>query len=96
MALRNKSRPEMAWQLMDCRNLKYPNQYFDLILDKTTIDCLLCGDNGPLSVLTMLYECHRVLKDEGKYVAISFGEPSIRIEHLKWFDVKVEVISRDK
>jgi hypothetical protein len=30
---------------------------FDLIIDKSTIDALLCGDNSFLKVATMLNEC---------------------------------------
>ena len=35
---------------MDCRDLKYNDEYFDLIIDKSTIDALLCGDKAYLNV----------------------------------------------
>ena len=34
----------MKWDVMDVRDLKYEDNSFDLIVDKSTIDALLCGD----------------------------------------------------
>ena len=31
---------------MDVKDLKYPSETFDLILDKSTIDAILCGDRA--------------------------------------------------
>ena len=39
---------------MDVRNLTYPSNLFDLIIDKSTIDALLCGDQAYLNVAKML------------------------------------------
>ena len=51
----------MMWDVMDVRDLKYLDGTFDLILDKSTIDALLCGDNAYLNVCKMMRECQRVL-----------------------------------
>jgi SAM-dependent methyltransferase len=42
---------------------------FDLILDKSTLDCLLCSDDGAIGLLCKIYE-H--LKHNGVYFLISF------------------------
>jgi hypothetical protein len=47
----------MKWDVMDVRDLKYQNELFDLIIDKSTIDALLCGDYAYLNVAIMLKEC---------------------------------------
>jgi hypothetical protein len=39
---------------MDIRNLSFPGELFDLIIDKSTIDALLCGDNAYMNVAKML------------------------------------------
>jgi len=52
-----KTRPSMMWDVMDVRDLKYPDCKFDLIIDKSTIDALLCGDNAYLNVCKMMCEC---------------------------------------
>ena len=73
----------MVWRVMDCTDLKYDHGAFDLIIDKSTIDALLCGDNSFLKVATMLNECQRVLKTGGCYVAISYGTPENREIHFQ-------------
>jgi hypothetical protein len=35
---------------MDCRQLKYSANTFDFIIDKSTIDALLCGDHAYMNV----------------------------------------------
>ena len=86
----------MKWEVMDCRELKYENDQFDLIIDKSTIDAMLCGEEAYLSVLLMMRECQRVLKTGGFYVAISYGAPEKRINHFKRecfnFDIQVDKI----
>jgi ubiquinone/menaquinone biosynthesis C-methylase UbiE len=58
MAERNKDqRPEQKWDVMDVRNLKYDTEMFDLIIDKSTIDAILCGEHAYLNVAVMLKEC---------------------------------------
>ena len=79
----NKLRPLMNWAVMDVRDLKYQDEMFDLIIDKSTIDALLCGDYAYLNVAIMLKECQRVLKTGGYYMAISYGQPENREFHYK-------------
>ena len=62
MKNRNIKRPEMTFQVMDVRNLKFDNSTIDLAVDKSTIDALLCGDYAFLNVAKMLKEVIRVLK----------------------------------
>ena len=61
----------MKWEVMDVRELKYQDEFFDLVVDKSTIDALLCGNFAYLNVAIMLKECQRVLKTGGYYMAIS-------------------------
>jgi ubiquinone/menaquinone biosynthesis C-methylase UbiE len=67
---------------MDVRDLQYEDNYFDLIIDKSTMDALLCGDQSFLNVAIMLKEVQRVLKVGGTYMIISYGQPENRITHL--------------
>ena len=39
---------------MDAMNLEYPEDTFDTIIDKSTIDALLCGNDSYLNVEKML------------------------------------------
>ena len=72
----------MKWEVMDVRELKYPDEMFDLIIDKSTIDALLCGNYAFFNVAVMLKECQRVLKTGGYYMALSYGTPDNRTIHF--------------
>jgi hypothetical protein len=39
---------------MDVRNMRYPTNFFDLIIDKSTIDALLCGDSSFMNTALMM------------------------------------------
>jgi ubiquinone/menaquinone biosynthesis C-methylase UbiE len=68
---------------MDVCDLMYPDNYFDCIIDKSTIDAILCGDNAYLNTALLLKEAQRVIKeDSGKYIAISYGKPETRSIHF--------------
>lgn len=68
--------------VMDVRDLQYDDESFDVIIDKSTMDALLCGDQSFLNVAIMTKEVQRVLKTGGVYIVISYGQPENRIAHL--------------
>ncbi len=73
----------MVYEVMDVRNMRYPSEHFNMVLDKSTIDALLCSDNPVISVAQMLEEVYRVLKPNGVYFVVSYGSPMVRMEHLE-------------
>ena len=84
MKKRNENiRPNMKWDVMDIRDMSsYKDELFDIIVDKGTIDAILCGKDPHLNAAIMLSECQRILKTGGVYVAISFGLPPNREFHF--------------
>ena len=82
--------PNLSYEVMDVRSLTYPPSSFDLVVDKSTMDCLYCGVKAEVSI--MVREAERVLRPGGYYVVISFGEPEERMDRLKevQWEVKVE------
>ena len=57
MQERNQSRENMRYEVMDCTNMVgIPNESFDVVIDKSTIDALLCGNNAYLMVAKMTLE----------------------------------------
>lgn len=86
----------MLYQVMDVREMSYPNESFDFVLDKSTIDALLCSDAPHSSVAKMVREVYRVLRPGGVYFVVSYGAPHNRLEHLErshvGFDVDVREI----
>ena len=41
---------------MDVCKMDYPDEYFDVAIDKSTIDAILCGDDAFLNVARMMNE----------------------------------------
>ena len=78
---------------MDVLNLKYPDNFFDVVIDKSTIDVLFCGENASINVAKMMREVQRVLKVKGLDLVVSFGVPEVRIKHFEMdhlsFDIKM-------
>jgi EEF1A lysine methyltransferase 4 len=91
MKQRNIQRPEMTWTVMDVRDLKFESNTYDLAIDKSTIDALLCGDNSYTNVAIMTKEVQRVLKPGGTYVVITYGAPDNRLDHFQWKHLHWEV-----
>ena len=56
MKKRNANKVSMKWEVMDVMDIKYGNNYFDFIIDKSTIDALLCGDMAFMNTAKMLNE----------------------------------------
>jgi len=81
MKEKTDSRP-MQFEVMDVRDLKFETGFFDLIVDKSTIDALLCGNNSFYNVALMMKEVQRVLRVGGYYVAVSYGLPESRLQHF--------------
>lgn len=57
MRTRNQGRVGMDYQVMDCTDMRaIGDGSFDVAIDKSTIDALLCGDNAYLMVARMMKE----------------------------------------
>ena len=98
MSERNKDKEGMTYEVMDVRDIKYENNYFDLAVDKSTIDALLCGEDAFINVAKMIKEVQRVLKVGGYYMIVSYGSPDYRLLHLerKFEKFNIEVLKIEK
>jgi EEF1A lysine methyltransferase 4 len=57
MRERNQFREKMTYEVMDCTDMNsIPDNFYDVAIDKSTIDALLCGDNAYLNVAKMTRE----------------------------------------
>lgn len=45
---------EMKYEVMDVRSMDYADESFDLLIDKSTIDTLMCCDNPLMDVAKMI------------------------------------------
>ncbi|KAJ8759791.1 hypothetical protein K2173_009892 [Erythroxylum novogranatense] len=99
-AMRTKysDRPQMKYFQMDVRDMStFQAASFNTIIDKGTLDSILCGSNSRQNATKMLEEVWRVLKDKGVYFLVTYGSPVYRLRLLKescsW-SIKLHVIGK--
>ena len=68
------------WQMMNVCALDYPDESFNAVVDKGTLDSVLCGEGSTANVAKMCMEISRVLKPNGVYFICSYGVPDNRLQ----------------
>ena len=61
---------------------QFEDKTFDVVIDKGTLDSVLCGDGSAPNAEQMLSEISRVLTDEGVFICISYGVKDTRFPML--------------
>jgi ubiquinone/menaquinone biosynthesis C-methylase UbiE len=75
--------PTIAWAVADVRAMRcFADGAFDAIVDKGTLDALMCGDGFDADVPRYAAELRRVLAPGGRFVAVSLSQPSIALPLL--------------
>ncbi|XP_066326668.1 uncharacterized protein [Miscanthus floridulus] len=91
-------KPQLKYMKMDVKNMSdFESGSFDAVIDKGTLDSLMCGQNSQENATKMLEEVNRILKENGVYMLITYGDPSYRLRLLKDMEnwtVKLHVIER--
>jgi ubiquinone/menaquinone biosynthesis C-methylase UbiE len=77
----------LLWFTMDCTEMTFTDEKFDVAFDKGTIDALLCGQDGIQKVEETLKEVHRVLNRYGIFVEITHGDPDARVPMFERFAI---------
>lgn len=72
-----ESRPGLTNLVMDCTRLGFRNATMDVVLDKSTVDAMLCADDGEEAVSSMIQEVHRVLRPGGLWIVVSLSAPEV-------------------
>ncbi|KAL8100485.1 uncharacterized protein LOC141687468 [Apium graveolens] len=98
MLQRYSNRPQLKYIKMDVRDMSaFQSGSFVAVIDKGTLDSLLCGHNSRENAAKMLEEVDRVLKANGVYILITYGAPSYRLSLLReahsW-SIKLHVIGK--
>ncbi|KAM7265022.1 hypothetical protein ACFE04_002705 [Oxalis oulophora] len=84
MSKKHEYIPQLKYKQMDVRDMSFfPDDSFGGIIDKGTLDSLMCGADAPLSASQMLSEVSRLLKPGGTYLLITYGDPTVRMLHLR-------------
>ncbi|XP_028767378.1 EEF1A lysine methyltransferase 4-like [Neltuma alba] len=99
-AMQNKyrDRSQLKYMQMDVRNMSaFESDSFGTVIDKGTLDSLLCGSNSRQNATMMLEEVWRVLKDKGVYILVTYGAPLYRLRLLRescLWNIKLHVIEK--
>lgn len=90
----------MEFVEMDCGKLSFEDKSFDFILDKGTLDSVLCSMNGKEAGTAMISEVARVLKEKGCFFCVSHGNPEFRLPFLEFegalWNVNVNHLNKPK
>ena len=87
MLERYRDKPTLQWQQMNACSLDFPDETFDVVVDKGTLDSVLCGEGSTANVAKMCGEVSRVLKPTGCFFIVSYGVPDNRLNYLEKEDV---------
>lgn len=87
---------KMQWKVIDVLNMQeFDSGYFNVIIDKGTLDSVVCSDNSVPDVTKMISEVHRVLVSGGKFICITYGDAEHRkkyFETQKWKSINTHKI----
>lgn len=76
--------PGQSWEVADCRNMpQFADGLFGSVLDKGTLDAVLCSSHGAADAAAYVDEVYRVLAPGGVFLLISLGQPQARMSVLR-------------
>eukprot|EP00270_Netrium_digitus_P015141 TRINITY_DN5260_c0_g1_i2.p1 TRINITY_DN5260_c0_g1~~TRINITY_DN5260_c0_g1_i2.p1 ORF type:complete len:252 (-),score=66.04 TRINITY_DN5260_c0_g1_i2:177-932(-) len=73
---------QLKYFTMDVRSLQFDDGAFGAVVDKGTLDAIMCGEDASSNVKLMLSQVARVLQPGGYFIMITYGEPQVRMPHL--------------
>lgn len=77
-----EERPGIKYALVDARDMsQFADASFAVVFDKSTMDAIKCANRE--STTRMSAEVHRVLKDDGVYLCVSFHPPEDVQENIE-------------
>jgi len=74
--------PKMIYEVQNVCNLPYDSASFDAVIDKGTLDAILCGPGSLENADKMLSHISRILKPGGVFILITYGRPQNRMCYL--------------
>lgn len=76
--------PGQTWEVADCRSMpQYEDASFGSVLDKGTLDAVLCSSHGTADAAAYISEVYRLLVPGGVFLLVSLGQPQARLAALK-------------
>jgi len=95
---KNKS-TGLKYFTMDIKKMTFKDATFDLVIDKGTIDALMCASRGEAEAEAAVGEVARVLRPGGTFVVVSYGTPQMRAKlfsRRQGFNFKIQYLTIPK
>eukprot|EP01119_Soliformovum_irregulare_P025069 TRINITY_DN916_c0_g1_i1.p1 TRINITY_DN916_c0_g1~~TRINITY_DN916_c0_g1_i1.p1 ORF type:complete len:208 (-),score=39.41 TRINITY_DN916_c0_g1_i1:56-679(-) len=70
---------KLVYLEMDARQMTFSASSFDVVIDKGTLDAMMCGKNNILNCEKTCSEISRILKPGGVFMLITYGKPDTRL-----------------
>jgi ubiquinone/menaquinone biosynthesis C-methylase UbiE len=70
-----KKYQDLKWEVQDARNMSYKDGSFDVLVDKSLLDCMFYAEDCITALSAMLSEIHRVLKPGGVALFLTVRTP---------------------
>eukprot|EP00700_Malawimonas_jakobiformis_P002582 EC724483.1.p1 GENE.EC724483.1~~EC724483.1.p1 ORF type:complete len:199 (+),score=29.54 EC724483.1:36-632(+) len=83
MQERYKQTRGLGFQVGDVTAMNYAAEFFDAVIDKATLDSMLCIESGVKAVQATINEYARVLKRGGVLIVVTYGQPEQRLSYLE-------------
>lgn len=83
MVEKYRDKAALTYQQMNVCALEFPDESFDAVIAKGTMDAILCGEGSTANVARMCQEVSRVLKSHGVFFIVSYGVPDNRRQYLE-------------
>ncbi|KAH7426419.1 hypothetical protein KP509_10G001400 [Ceratopteris richardii] len=94
MRKKYKDCTQLSCLTMDVRDMSsFADQEFDFVIDKGVLDSLMCGSNAHQNAAKMLSEVCRVLRPGGGYMLVTYGDPHMRMPHLKTHGLNIWTVA---
>ncbi|CAM9505405.1 unnamed protein product, partial [Discosporangium mesarthrocarpum] len=77
----------MKWLAMDLTRTNFPDEHFDVAIDKGCLDAIVCSMDGNRRARAYLQELDRILEPEAAYICVSYAPPEDRLEMLEYWDL---------
>lgn len=79
-----KHKPACKFAVADVRSMpQFKDASFQSVIDKGTLDSLLCGPSSFTEAHDALAELYRVLRPGGSLFVVTYGMPKDRLKHLQ-------------
>lgn len=82
-----KARTGGCYLPMDACDMQFRDNIFECVIDKGTLDALLCQSHYEISVTKMICEIARVLAPNGIFIEVTFGKTAEKLSVLDSPDI---------